>query len=166
MPWTIGAVWVALAYATESSLATFSASAALIGAATFAFTSDIAARSGSGSPASVSSSSRVSGVYCVSLLLMRITSPWWSCARGLHALRDRGALRGVGVGDGAVREDVGRQAEVHRHGEVRVHERHRCALGQLLAGERVELVAGEWRVLLVVAEHVSVTSLSCCWTTT
>src|SRR5438874_5578792 len=38
---------------------TFAAIAALIGIATFAFTSDIAARSGNGSPASCSSSSRV-----------------------------------------------------------------------------------------------------------
>ena len=36
MPWEIGAVWTAFAYAIELSLATFSASAALIGAATLA----------------------------------------------------------------------------------------------------------------------------------
>src|SRR5215212_510080 len=102
MPWTIGAVCVAFAYATELSLATFSASAALIGAATFAFTSDIAARSGSGSPASRSSSSRVSGVYW-SLLIVRspLLGSRWSA--GLDALVDRGLLRGVGVRDCAVR---------------------------------------------------------------
>src|ERR671936_678220 len=47
MPWTIGAYCCAFAYATELSLSTFSARAALIGGARFAFTSDIVGRSGS-----------------------------------------------------------------------------------------------------------------------
>src|ERR671920_555350 len=141
MPCVIGAYCWAFAYATELSLATFSARAALIGAATFAFTSDIAARSGSGSPASRSSSSRVRRVYW-SLLIVR--SPLLGGRRfpGLDALGDRGLLRGVGVRDGAVRQHVGRQPHVHGDGQVRVHERHRCALGKRLAGEAVELLAG------------------------
>src|SRR5256885_4415053 len=59
---------VAFAYATEPSLRAFSAMAALIGAATFAFTSDIAARSGSSSPASSFSSSAVSFLYSLSAM--------------------------------------------------------------------------------------------------
>jgi hypothetical protein len=51
-----------VAYAIELSERTFAATAALIGAATFALMSDIAARSGSSSPASVLSSSRVSAL--------------------------------------------------------------------------------------------------------
>ena len=54
---------VAMAAAVELSDSTLSASAALMGAATLALTSDMAARSGSGSPASLSSSSRVSLRY-------------------------------------------------------------------------------------------------------
>src|SRR4051794_8000888 len=51
----------AFAYATELSDATLSARAALMGAAMLALMRDIAARSGSASPASASSSSRVIG---------------------------------------------------------------------------------------------------------
>src|SRR5437764_879058 len=54
----------AFAMAVEPSLSAFSATAALIGAAMFALTSDIAARSGNSSPASVLSSSFVSFLYC------------------------------------------------------------------------------------------------------
>jgi hypothetical protein len=65
--WSMSTSWTAFAYATELSLATLSAIAALIGAATFALISDIAARSGSSSPAIFSSSSRVSLRYsCLS----------------------------------------------------------------------------------------------------
>src|ERR687885_928003 len=56
-------VCCAFAYAIELSLATFSAAARLTGAATFALINDIAARSGSSSPASLFSSSRVSCLY-------------------------------------------------------------------------------------------------------
>src|SRR6185503_9816837 len=56
MLWSIGAYWVALAYASEPSERTFNASAALIGAATFALTSDIASRSGSAAADSLSTS--------------------------------------------------------------------------------------------------------------
>src|SRR5919197_2119074 len=59
----MSAVCCAFAYAIELSERTFAAIAALIGAATFALISDIAARSGSSSPASASSSSRVSCLY-------------------------------------------------------------------------------------------------------
>src|ERR687886_835528 len=55
MVWLIGAFCTAFASATELSLATFSASAALIGAATLELTSDIAARSGRVSTVSASS---------------------------------------------------------------------------------------------------------------
>src|SRR5919201_5176553 len=77
----------AFAYANELSERTFAAIAALIGAATFAFTSDIAARSGSSSPASSSSSSRVSFRYswsaisAVLLLLLRLRRVVFTHAR-------------------------------------------------------------------------------------
>src|SRR5437763_6777309 len=60
-------VCCAFAYATELSLSTLSAAARLIGAATFALISDIAARSGSSSPAIAFNSSRVSCLYSWSL---------------------------------------------------------------------------------------------------
>src|SRR5579872_6528954 len=56
-------LWAAFAYAIALSESTFAATAALIGIAMFALTSDIAARSGSSSPASVLSSSFVSFRY-------------------------------------------------------------------------------------------------------
>src|SRR5438270_83865 len=56
MLWSIGAYWVALAYAIEPSERTLSARAALIGAATFALTRDIASRSGSAAADSLSTS--------------------------------------------------------------------------------------------------------------
>src|SRR5919197_4851278 len=59
MPCVIGAYCCAFAIATAPSLSTFSATAALIGAAMFALTSDMAARSGSGSACWASSSSIV-----------------------------------------------------------------------------------------------------------
>src|SRR3954447_10258893 len=61
--WSIGVVWAAFAYATAPSERTFAAMPALIGIARLAFTSDIAARSGSSSPASSCSSSRVNARY-------------------------------------------------------------------------------------------------------
>src|SRR3954447_14909189 len=82
------AVCSALAYATELSDSTFAATAAFTGAARFALISDIAARSGSSSPASSVSSSRVSG----------------RCARGLFSAMVMILLwfpvgRSVGLGD-------------------------------------------------------------------
>src|ERR1044071_1930105 len=69
MPWVIGAVWVAWATATELSDSTLRAAARLTGAATLALMRDIAARSGSASPARASSSARVSLRYsCISLI--------------------------------------------------------------------------------------------------
>src|ERR1041385_7053857 len=121
----------AFAYATELSLATLSAAARLIGATTFAFTSDIAARSGSSSPASSFSSSRVSLRYS----LMSVP------------LVDVSGLCRIRVRDRAVREDVCRDRGVDRDREVRVDERHRCPLGQLLARHRVQLLAGELPIL-------------------
>src|SRR5919107_3862064 len=130
MPWVMGAVWTAFAYAIELSLATLSASAALIGAATLAFTSDIAARSGSGSTFSASSSLVVRSVMVVMVV----------GSFGLDALDDRGVLGRAGGGDSAVRQHVGGQREVHGDREVRVHQRHRGAVGQRLDLQRVDLM--------------------------
>src|ERR671924_663825 len=96
MVWVMSPDCVAVATAAELSLRTFSASAALIGAATFAFTSDIAARSGSGSTASSSSSRAVS----VSVLVMVVISSFLLGTPGglADALVDRGELLGDGHG--------------------------------------------------------------------
>src|SRR3954453_6859931 len=64
------AVCSAFAIAAELSDSAFSATAALIGAATFAFNRDIAARSGSSSPASSFSCSRVSFWYSLTSILL------------------------------------------------------------------------------------------------
>src|SRR5205823_65004 len=117
----------AFAYATELSERTLAATAALIGAATFALISDIAARSGSSSPASWLSSSRESWRYSSCFFLPMLSS--------LVALVDRGLLRSVGVRDRAVREDVRCDGRVHGDGDVRVDQRHRGPLRQLLARE-------------------------------
>src|SRR3954469_14911883 len=93
--------WTAFAYAIELSERTLAATAALIGAATFALISDIAARSGSSSPASSLSSSRVSGLYSLMLPSLAV------------ALRDRGVLLRVRVRDRMVARDVERGGEVH-----------------------------------------------------
>src|ERR671933_633622 len=122
-------VCCAFAYATEPSLSTVSASAALTGAATFALISDIAARSGSSSPASWLSSSRDS---------FRYSSHTYS---SLRRLRDVAGLLRVRVRDRVVARDVQRGSEVDGRGDVRVDERHRRPLRQLLAGELVQLLA-------------------------
>src|SRR5438445_5702309 len=57
LPWLIGAVCWALAYASDPSDRTFAATAALIGAARLALISDICSRSGNCSPDWASSSS-------------------------------------------------------------------------------------------------------------
>src|SRR5438270_9552771 len=106
MPWVIGAYCSAFAYATELSDATFSASAALMGAAMFALTSDIAARSGSSSPASWLSSSRVSLRYWTSLVT--------SYTSREQALVDRRLLLRVRVCDRPVGQDVRRDRGVDR----------------------------------------------------
>src|SRR5947207_2655278 len=136
-------VCCAFAYATELSLSTFSATAALIGAATFALISDIAARSGSSSPAIAFSSSRDSCLYsCCS----PISSSFAACLVGLVVVRvlDRVRLRGR-----VVREHVRRDRRVDRDGEVRVHERHRRPLRELLARELVQLLVRDRPVLLL-----------------
>src|ERR671937_463823 len=127
--------WTAFAYATELSERTFAAMAALIGAATFALISDIAARSGSSSPARALSSSRVSCLYSWDSLPIRIRS------LRLVRLRDVGGLLCVRNCRRVVAENVQRDGGVDRDGEVRVHQRHRGPLGQLLAGELVQLIA-------------------------
>src|SRR3954468_15370436 len=103
---------VAFAYAVEPSLRAFNATAALIGAATFAFTSDIAARSGSSSPAIALSSS------CVSF---RYSSDMFPPV--LVALVDvADVLLGVRVRDRVVAGHVQCRGEVDRRDDVRVHE--------------------------------------------
>src|SRR5204863_457559 len=97
----------AFAYATELSERTFAATAALIGAAMFALIRDIAARSGSSSPASASRSSRVSFLYCSSLIYP-----------SLVALLDIRVLARVGIRDRAVRQHVRGDGCVDRDREV------------------------------------------------
>src|ERR671933_848131 len=128
----------AFAYASELSESAFSATAAFTGAATFALISDIAARSGSSSPASSFSSSRVSFRYS-----SVISAPSLEVA-----LVDRRLLRRIRVRDRAVREDVRGDGRVHRDREVRVHERHRRALRQLLARQLLELLGRQLPILL------------------
>src|SRR5436853_2673687 len=124
----------AFAYAMELSLATFSAAARLIGATTFALTSDIAARSGNSSPASSLSSSRVSFLYSCSLMSV--------------PLFDVSGLGRVRIGDRVVRKDVRRHGGVDRDRDVRVHELHRRALGQFVACELAELLRGQLPILV------------------
>src|SRR5947208_3449808 len=57
-------------------------------------------------------------------------------------------LRRVRVRSRTVAQDVQRDGRVDRRGDVRAHERHRCALRQLLAGERVQLLTCQLFVLL------------------
>src|ERR671934_3061394 len=99
----------AFAYAIEWSHTTFAATAALIGAATFALISDIAARSGSGSPASLSSSSRVRTLYSCSAMTFLT---FLSAVRWSGALADVARLRRLRSCDGVVRQDVERGGEV------------------------------------------------------
>src|SRR6266516_436504 len=161
MPWVIGAYCCAFAYATELSLSALSATAALIGAAMFAFTSDIAARSGRASAVwlSSSSSARPWVFSYVIVLLLSSVGRWSSAGRGrrrLHhqPLRDRGLLLRVRRRDRAVRENIGGHGCVDRQREVRVHERHRRPLGQCLDPLSLELDGVEAGVRLqFVAEH-------------
>src|SRR4051812_50021099 len=87
-------VCCAFAYAIELSLRTFAATAALIGAARLALISDMAARSGSSSPASSLSSSRVSGLYWSSSGLR--SGPSGLRLLADRAVLDRGGARGRG----------------------------------------------------------------------
>src|SRR5438132_6753305 len=132
------AVCSALAIAVEPSLSTFSATAAFTGAATFALISDMAARSGSSSPARVFSSSRVSCLYSSCFLPMPTS---------LVGLVDRCGLRRVCICDRVVRQDVGGHGGVDRDRDVRVDQRHRGPLRELLPGELVQLFARQLRVL-------------------
>src|SRR5436190_21643393 len=94
----------AFAYATEPSDRTFAATAALTGATMFALISDIAARSGSGSPASSSRSSRESCLYsCGVFSLMSILL---SSLDGSGGLGDVRGLLCVGVRDRVVTQDI------------------------------------------------------------
>src|SRR5947199_43422 len=118
-------LWTAFAYATELSERTFAAIAALMGAATFALISDMAARSGNSSPARAFSSSRVSCLYSSRFLPMPTS---------LVGLVDRCGLRRVRVRNRVVRQDVGGHGGVDRDRDVRIDQRHRGPLRQLLAG--------------------------------
>src|SRR3954447_777379 len=103
----MGAVWVAWATAVELSDRTLRAAAKLTGAATLALMSDMAARSGSASPARPSSSSRVSLRYSCSLLTGLPPS-------GAHVGAKPNAVTGVSytgtaaVGGHCVRSHIGR----------------------------------------------------------
>src|SRR4051795_1005781 len=101
----------AFAIATEWAERTFAAIAALIGAATFALISDIAARSGSSSPASAFSSSRLSCLYSCGW------SPMLTSFRELGRLIDRGVLLRFGERCRVVREDVRSERDVDRDRE-------------------------------------------------
>src|SRR5437588_3819519 len=103
----------------ELSERTLAAIAALIGAAMFALISDMAARSGSSSPAIALSSSRESCLYSSCFFL-----PIWSLLC-LRRLRDVARLLGVRVGDGVVAQDVQCSSEVDRGRHVRIDQRHR-----------------------------------------
>src|SRR5688572_12561305 len=133
----------AMAIAWELSLSAFSASAAFTGAATFALMSDIAARSGSASPASLSSSSRVNRLYCsfssaISASFQIVTDrSSVSRADQLVALVDGRVLSSVRVCHRVVGQDVGGDRSVDRDRDVRVDQRHRGPLGQLLTGQLV-----------------------------
>src|SRR4051812_20692919 len=135
----MGAVCTALAYAVELSERTLAATAALIGAARFALMSDIAARSGSGSPASSSSSSRVS-----------LRNSWLMSASSV-ALSDRCGLLCVGIRNRVVGQDVERSGEVHGRRDVGVDQRHGGTLGERLASELVELCTSQLAELLRVS---------------
>src|SRR5439155_2073035 len=122
MFWVMSPVCWAFATAVELSLSTLSATAALIGAAMFALISDIAARSGSGSPASLSSSSRVSALYSCSLPM---GSSLW--------LRDR-------VGRHQAVELVGGNGGI---GGNHPDPRHHLAVGEVLALLFLEFLLGQ-----------------------
>src|SRR5437870_12362976 len=130
----------------ELSLSTFSAIAALMGAATFALISDIAARSGSSSPAALFRSSLVSCLYSTSSCL-----PIRSAS--LRALRDVAGLLGVRIGERVVGEDVRCDSRVDGRSHVRIAQRHRCALRQFLTGELVQLLACQLVILLGLLAH-------------
>src|SRR5919202_333846 len=75
--------------------------------------------------------------------------------RAAVGLRDRRVLRRLGDGDRAVGERVQRDGRVHRRRNVGVDQRHRGALGQLLARELLELLARERPVLVRLVRHRS-----------
>src|SRR5919199_3076647 len=90
---------------------------------------------------------------CVSCLYS-ICSPMRYLLPGLGGLVDVDVLNRVRVRDGVVREDVRGDRGVDRSGDVRVDQRHRGALRQLLARELVELLARELPVLRLLRHAV------------
>src|SRR5919202_348364 len=84
--------------------------------------------------------------------------------RSAVGLRDRRVLRRLGDGDRAVGERVQRDGRVHRRRNVGVDQRHRGALGQLLARELLELLARRGLVLLGgLIRHVMLLYGLPCW---
>src|SRR4051812_36708735 len=76
----------------------------------------------------------------------RRAAPPPDCLSG--PLVDRGLLDRPGERRRVVRQDVGRDRGVDRYGDVRVDERHRGALRQLLAGERHQLLVRQRAIFL------------------
>src|SRR2546421_11116476 len=109
----MGVVCAAFAYAVALSERTFAATAAFTGMAMFALISDIAARSGSSSPASSLSSSGVTFRYSSAMPNLLAVG-----------LCDGGRLLGVRVRDRVVARHVQRGGQVHRCGDVGVDQRH------------------------------------------
>src|SRR5205085_633397 len=115
-----------------------------------ALMSDMAARSGSASPASSSSSSRVRILNSCSLM----TFLTFVSSYVLRGLTDIARLRGVRVRGRVVRQDVQRGGEIDRDRHVGVHERHRRTLGKRLTGELLELLPRESHVPLCHCAHL------------
>src|SRR3954447_12489805 len=133
MDWSMGAVWWASAHAVELSERTLAATAALMGAARLAFTSDMASRSGRASAFSASSSSSVS---CFSTSFAIFVAPFSVSSLEIvrsDALIDRCVLRCVGGGCCTVGQHVGGDRGVDRNCDVGVDERHGLPVGELLA---------------------------------
>src|SRR5207253_1660249 len=84
LPCVMGVPWIALAYAVDPSDSTFAATAALIGSARFAFTSDICSRSGNCSACCASSSSVESWLWAV-VFLIAMKSSFTRAAAGCSA---------------------------------------------------------------------------------
>src|SRR5688572_19344010 len=124
----------------ESSDRMLAAMAALMGAATFALMSDIASRSGNSAACWASSSSLVSSGWGTGFGSSAIWGPP-ICVKGggrysrrpwlvSGTLVDRRVLHGVRVGSRAVGEHVSGHRGIDGHGDVRIDQRHRLAIGQ------------------------------------
>src|SRR5947208_8268106 len=126
----MGVCCAASAYAIAPSERTFAATAAFTGKAMFALMSDIAARSGSSSPASSASSSRDKLLYSwdflpMSLLLSDLRFVWWRRVDGVATSR-------------VDREERKRLADHGHHFAVR--QRLTVCLGDLFLGHFLRLL--------------------------